>query len=176
MNLNQLILQIVAIALGGSFTVYMGYLLIKGDLQDYFKLKADKNQNKDHQTLLSLRLQAYERLTIFVDRINPANLLIRLHQQGIDMTTLQAVALNEINAEYQHNITQQLYIDATTWNVIRKLKDDTIAMINNAIHGLADDKSGVDMSKRILQHMSNIDENPYELTLSMLRKDVAKMF
>ncbi len=176
MNLNQLILQIVAIALGGSFTAYMGYLLIKGDLQNYFKLKADKNQNNDRQTLLSLRLQAYERLTIFVDRINPSNLLIRLHQQGIDITTLQAVALNEINAEYQHNITQQLYIDGTTWNVIRKLKDDTIAMINNAVNGLAEDKSGVDMSKKILHHMSNIDENPYELTLGLLRKDVAKLF
>ncbi|PIG95609.1 hypothetical protein CS542_10575 [Pedobacter sp. IW39] len=55
---------------------------------------------------------------------------------------LQAVILTEIRTEYQHNVTQQLYVSSANWNVLRKLKEDTISMFNNAVAGLPADASG----------------------------------
>ncbi|MCY1553490.1 hypothetical protein D9M68_899800 [compost metagenome] len=102
--------------------------------------------------------------------------MVRLHEQGISITELQHKVIDEIKSEYQHNITQQLYLDNDSWKVIRKLKDDTVAMINNAVQGLPDHSGGVELSKRILQHMATLEENPYDLTIEYLKKAIQQLF
>ena len=176
MDLNLLLHYILAIAIGGAITVFIAYLLMKNDIQQYFRFKSILLQKEEKATFFPLRLQAYERMIIFIERINPSNLLLRLHQQGISVSNLQALVLDDIKSEYQHNITQQLYIDSISWTVLRKLKDDTIAMVNNVAQNLPPEATGVDLSKKILQHMSTIEENPYELTIQQLKTDVQKMF
>ncbi|TKC04784.1 hypothetical protein FA048_19070 [Pedobacter polaris] len=176
MNITSFLTTAATFALGGIITVVVAYFLIRNDIQNYFRFKS-LEANKDSRTsLFPLRLQAHERLIVFVDRINPSNLLVRLHQQGISPAALQALVLNEIKSEYQHNITQQLYVDAASWNVVRKLKDDTVAMVNNVVQGLPETATGVDLSKKVLQHMSTVEENPYELTINLLKKEVHSLF
>lgn len=176
MNTTTLFTQLIAFAAGGIITVVVAYFLVKNDIQNYFRFKTLEQHKENKSALLPLRLQAYERMIIFLERINPANFLVRLHQQGIGVSTLQALVLEEIKAEYQHNIAQQLYIDPVSWRVVRKLKDDTIAMVNNVAQNLPAEATGVELSKKILQHMSSIEENPYELTINQLKMDVQKMF
>ncbi|MFC4211278.1 hypothetical protein ACFOWA_08810 [Pedobacter lithocola] len=176
MNTQQILTDIFTLAIGISIALFVLYCFLKNDIQPFFNLKTVELNKESRAHLLPLRLQAHERLIIFIDRINPANLLIRLHQQGIGIAVLQAGILNEIRSEYQHNITQQLYVDSITWNVVRKLKDDTIAMINNAVQGLPADANGIELSKAILQHMASIDENPYDLTIELIKKDIQKLF
>jgi len=176
MNTQQILVDIIILFAGIFMALMATYYILRNDIQRFFNLKTIELNKESRAQILPLRLQAHERLIIFVDRINPTNLLVRLHQQGIAMTTLQAGILNEIRAEYQHNITQQLYIDSVTWGVVRKLKDDTIAMINNAVSGLPADANGIELSKAILQHMASIDENPYDLTIEMIKKDIYKLF
>jgi len=176
MNIQQILTDIVILFAGIFLALMAVYYILKNDIQRFFDLKNIELNKESRAHLLPLRLQAHERLIIFTDRINPANLLVRLHQQGIGIGTLQAGILNEVRSEYQHNITQQLYVDSVTWNVVRKLKDDTIAMINNAVQGLPADANGIELSKAILQHMGSIDENPYDLTIELIKKDIQKLF
>ncbi|GGI28897.1 DUF7935 family protein [Pedobacter mendelii] len=176
MNIQQIITDTLILA-GGIFIALIAiYFVLKNDIQRFFNLKTIELNKESRAHILPLRLQAHERLIIFIDRINPANLLVRLHQQGIGIAVLQAGILNEIRSEYQHNITQQLYVNSIAWNVVRKLKDDTIAMINNAVQGLPVDANGIELSKAILQHMASIDENPYDLTIELIKKDISLLF
>jgi len=176
MNITHFFTQVAIFALGGIITVAAAYFLLKNDIQNYFRFKTLEANKDGRVSLFPLRLQAYERLIVFTERINPANLLVRLHQQGIGVRELQAVILNDIKSEYQHNIAQQLYVDSLSWNVVRKLKDDTIAMINNVVQGLPETATGIDISKKVLQHMSGIEDNPYDLTIDHLKKDIHKLF
>jgi len=176
MGIQQIITDVVVLGLGVFIALIAIYYVLKIDIQRFFNLKTIELNRESKAQILPLRLQAHERLIIFVDRINPANLLVRLHQQGIGVATLQAGILNEVRSEYQHNITQQLYVDSVTWNVVRKLKDDTITMVNNAVQGLPANTNGIELSKAILQHMASIDENPYELTIDLIKKDIQELF
>lgn len=176
MNIQQILADIIILFAGIFIALVTVYYILKNDIQRFFNLKTIELNKESRTHILPLRLQAHERLIIFIDRINPANLLVRLHQQGIAIATLQAGILNEIRSEYQHNITQQLYIDSVTWGVVRKLKDDTIAMVNNAVQGLPADVNGIELSKAILQHMASIDENPYDLTIELIKKDIHRLF
>jgi hypothetical protein len=133
--------------------------------------------NRDERnTLLQLRLQAHERLIVFIDRLNPANLFLRLHQPGITAQELQGLILNEVRSEYQHNVSQQLYLSAANWIVLSKLKEDTLAMINNAVAALPAQAAGVDLSRKVLEHVAVMSENPYDLTISLLKKDIHQLF
>ncbi|MDN3587018.1 hypothetical protein QWY86_10090 [Pedobacter aquatilis] len=176
MIIQQIVIDILTLFVGITLAFLTIYYLVKNDIHRFFNLKNIELNKESRAQLLPLRLQAHERLIIFIDRINPANLLVRLHQQGIDISTLQAGILNEVRSEYQHNITQQLYINSVTWNVVRKLKDDTIGMINNAVQGLPAGANGIELSKAILQHMASIDENPYDLTIELIKKDIQQLF
>ncbi|MBC8985900.1 hypothetical protein H9X96_08930 [Pedobacter sp. N36a] len=175
MSIESILTTVVPITVAGVVTVSVGYYLIKNDIDKYFRLRfAGK---KDERTqLFGLRLQAHERLIIFVERINPSNLLLRVYMPGISVPELQASILNEIRSEYQHNVTQQLYVSERIWNVIRKLKDDTLAMVNNGVQGLPEQATGMDLSKKVLQQMAEIPDNPYDLTLDLIKKDIHQLF
>lgn len=176
MDFIKLFTNAGALALGGSIVVVVAYYLVKADLRSYLTNRKIAQAPASEANLLQLRLQAHERMIVFVERINPANLLLRLYQKELELGTLQAVSISEIKTEFQHNITQQLYLEAPTWNVIRKLKDDTIAMINNAVKNLPENASAMELSKMVLHHMSEISENPYELTIGLIKQDVHKMY
>jgi phosphoribosyl 1,2-cyclic phosphodiesterase len=88
---------------------------------------------------------------------------------------MQNVILSDIRAEYQHNISQQIYVTDTSWHVVKKMKDETIGMIHNAVTGLPDTASSVELSKVILTHLANLeDENPYEKALEIVKQEVQK--
>lgn len=177
MDLQKFLTEAGILVVGGVVTVSAAYYLVKDDIKTYFRLRfSEQHKEKDSSPLLSLRLQAHERLIVFIERINPLNLFIRVHQQGISLTELQAIVLNEIRSEYQHNITQQLYISTTTWDVVKKLKEDTIAMINNGVKSLPAEATGVELSRKVLQHMAGIENNPYDLTLDLIKKDIHQLF
>ena len=176
MSMLYFLIQTAVVIIGGVIIVFVAYYLIKSLLNEYLSLKAPGVPQTKEQQLLPLRLQAHERLVVFIDRINPANLLLRLHQPGATAGDLQAVILHELRTEFQHNITQQLYISTANWNVIKKLKDDTIAMVNNAVSNLPSDATGADLSRKILNHLAGMEQNPYELTLEVLKNDIHQMF
>lgn len=176
MNAKQILINLAILFIGMFASLTAFYQFVKSDIKRFFDLKTFELNKESRASLLPLRLQAHERLIIFIERINPANLLVRLHQQGIGVKELQNLVINDIKSEFQHNITQQLYLNTASWDVVRKLKDDTIAMINNVVQGLPETATGVDLSKNVLQQMATISENPYDLTIDHLKKDIQGLF
>ena len=122
--------------------------------------------------VLPLRLQAYERVVLLVERINPSNMLVRLHQPSLSALDFQHILFNEIRSEYQHNITQQLYVSDLAWSVTKQLKDNTVALIRNAMSTLPAAASAKELSSVLLKHIAEMDENPYELALKTIKNEL----
>ena len=89
-----------------------------------------KRENQKHS--LPLRLQAYERLALFLERINPTKLLIRVGPLTDNKVDYQNLLIQHIEQEFEHNLTQQVYISEECWNFISTAKNATIQMIRNA--------------------------------------------
>jgi len=190
MNIPAILTDVV-IAFSAVFLAGMAlFYVLKNEFTGFLNRGANREpaEDKHHDTilkegqkeaqavLLPLRLQAHERLIIFIERINPGNLLLRLHEPGMGMQELQSRIVDEIKSEYQHNITQQLYVEAGRWKAIRQLKEDTLAMMNNAAQTLPADAPAVDLSRAILQHMSTIPDNPYDITIDYLKSGIQQLF
>ena len=166
-------LEILKITISGLIVFFVGWFIIREYLaQETVKTSREsKKENLAHT--LPLKLQAYERITLFLERLNPANMLVRLHVAGLSAREMQNVILSDIRGEYQHNISQQIYVTDISWNVVRKMKEETIAMVHNAVAGLPDNASAIELSKVILSHLANLQEdNPYEVALKIVKREV----
>lgn len=122
--------------------------------------------------LLSLQLRACERLVLLVERISPSNLLLRNHEPGLSPAEFNARLIADVRAEFDHNITQQLYVSERSWQMVRSLKDKTISMINGIAGKLPEGATGLDLTKAVLNHVSSLEQDPYQETLGQLRQEV----
>ncbi|WDF56324.1 DUF7935 family protein [Mucilaginibacter sp. KACC 22063] len=175
LSLNY-ILDIIKLTIAGIGVVWVAFYLLKPYLERSESLQLLEFKKATSTQTLPLRLQAYERLILLIDRINPANLLIRLSASGYTAAELHVLVLAEVRNEFQHNITQQIYVSPEAWVVAKKIKDDTITLINNVFKSLPADASGLDASKMMLAHLGGLEDNPYDIASNMIKKDLEKLF
>lgn len=174
--IESALIDIAKLAFAGLIVVAGAAFFIKPYLNRYVRLQhLDFKKSLNGQTL-PLKLQAYERLVLFTDRINPANMVIRLHDAQLSAKEFEALLVNEIRNEYQHNITQQLYVSAQAWVVIRKIKDDTLALIRNTGASFTTQNSSGEMSKVLLNHLGSMETDPYLAAAALLKNDLNDLF
>jgi hypothetical protein len=100
-----------------------------------------------------LQLQAYERLIIFTDRIALPNLVNRLSQPGISARDMQLLLIQTIKLEFEHNVSQQIYVNAEAWDAVRNFKEQNLLIINQVASYLPVEATGNDLSKNLLELM-----------------------
>lgn len=86
-------------------------------------------QKESKPDVLSLRLQAYERMTLFLERINPSQLLVRITPISDDKNDYANFVIAQIEQEFEHNLAQQIYISDECWSTITTAKNATIQLI-----------------------------------------------
>lgn len=99
---------------------------------------------------VQLQLQAYERLILLADRIALPNLISRVNQPGLSGKDMQIVLTTNIRQEYEHNVTQQIYVTPEAWEAVRNLKDQNLLIINQVASFLPAEASGQDLNRAIL--------------------------
>jgi hypothetical protein len=132
--------------------------------------------NQDHQTILPLRLQAYERFVLFLERIHPSNLLMRLNNPDLTAIQLQSLLVRTIREEFEYNLSQQLYISGNAWELIKNAKEETIALINHATSGLPDHALSADLVKKVFEVTISKGKLPVETTLEEIKKELQRLF
>ena len=102
-----------------------------------------------------LQLAAYERLVILADRIAIPNLISRSSQPGLSKVEMQQLLTQTIRQEYDHNLSQQIYVSPDAWEAVRSLKDQNIHLINQVASVLPAEANGLDLNKKILDFVMN---------------------
>jgi hypothetical protein len=100
-----------------------------------------------------LRLQAYERLVLLVERIALPNLISRLSQPGLSARDMQFLLLESIKQEYEYNSSQQIYVSETAWNAVRSLRDQNLLMINTISKSLPSDATATELNRQLMEAM-----------------------
>jgi hypothetical protein len=176
MTVLQFLIDVAKYTLAGVGIVSIAFYLVKPYLDRDDKLQLLEFRKSLSSQTIPLRLQAYERLVLFIERINPANMLLRLNATAYGAQELQGLIAEDIRAEYQHNITQQIYVSSRAWAVLKHVKDDTLNIVNNAVKTLPQNASGLELSKTILGYLARLEDDPYEIAAGRLRKDLEDLF
>ena len=131
--------------------------------------------NKDAQKdSLPLRLQAFERMTLFLERINPGKLLIRISPNSEDKNDYENWLISTIEQEFEHNLTQQIYMSDECWTIIVSAKNATIQLIRRTNRSEI-----VDTANKLREVIMNdlMDkQSPSSVALSYIKNEVKHLF
>lgn len=131
--------------------------------------------SKNQQLITPIRLQAYERLTLLLERISPESLIMRVSKPNMTAKQLQSELLSTIRSEFDHNVSQQIYVTHQVWEIIKNSRTKLTQLINSAASRVKPDAPAINLSKLILEDLVNQEKSPMSLALEALKNEV-KMF
>ncbi len=164
------------ILIPASVVLYAAYLIVRSFIQKDIDLKKLEIRGRSIETVLPNRLHAYERMTLFLERMSPQNLLVRLNTGSIPAKEFQQLLLTEVRNEYNHNVSQQVYISEEVWELIKNAKEDLIVTINDSASSMGEDASSLDLAKKIFEKTIGKTVDPVAHTLSELKREAQRIF
>ena len=170
------LIEFIKILVPASVVLYAAYLLVRMFIQREIELKKLEVRGRSIESVLPNRLQAYERMTLFLERISPQNLLVRLNAPGLPAREFHQLLLSEIRNEYNHNASQQVYMSEEVWNRIKNAKEDLIVVINDSASEMKMEATSLDLSKKIFEKSVNKTVDPIAHALTELKKEIQQTF
>ena len=169
---------VFAVLASVAVTGWIVYLLVKRYFDNeqkerLLKIKMDERA-ETLRAVTPIRLQAYERMALFLERISPESLVLRCWQPGMDLKLLQGVMTKNIRDEWEHNLSQQVYLSTELWARIREAKDEMTSLVNGAAVSLPDTNDPTRLAAGIFA--SAAKHSPCEAALEAMHKEINELF
>lgn len=174
--LNNYIFDILRLTISGLLVVMAAFYIARPYLDRNEKQQLISLKQTFTKEILPLRLQAYERLLLLIDRVNPTNLLIRLNNPEFSAGELHFLVLAEIKSEFQHNVSQQLYVSNVSWEIIKRIKNDTFLLMNSALKALPPEATGLEFCRLVLEQINKMENSPYDAAAILIREQAEHLF
>jgi hypothetical protein len=161
----------------GIIAILGVYLTITTVAKTIVEKQKWETRNKNLEITLPLRLQAYERMCLFLERITLSNMLLRIAPQTASAQELQHVLLHEIREEYNHNLAQQIYIGHASWDKINMAMNETTALINQAALAANNpEMPASEFAKILISQEIELEKQPTAYALKTLKEEVQSLF
>lgn len=167
------ILELAYYTLPALITGCVAYYLFAAYFKDQQNTRRWLVQKENQKLSLPIRLQAFERLALYLERINPAKLLIRIAPTSDDKKEYENLIILHIEQEFEHNLSQQIYVSDNAWTIILTAKNTTIQLIRKS--GLNSNyETSHQLREGILTDLMNVDA-PSNSALSFLKSEVSEI-
>jgi hypothetical protein len=170
------IADLAKVLLPAGLFLYGMYMLVRAFINRDIDARKLEVRSRAIETILPNRLQAYERMCLFLERIAPQNMLLRLNQPGISANEFHRMLLDEIRNEYNHNVSQQIYMSENVWNMVKNSKEDLVILINEASSQVSGEATSLDLARKIFELSMNKQVDPMGHALSELKKEIQQIF
>jgi hypothetical protein len=164
----------------GMFTVMKKFLdnqhvTLRKFLERDIQVLTIEDRNARQRESVPLKLQALERLILFLERISPNSLLVRVHRGGMSASQLQSELVSTIRAEFEHNLSQQIYVSEQAWDEVMDAKEEMIRIINNAFSHVGSNASGIQMSSQIFEQVLKMENVPTQKAIDFIKSEAKKI-
>ncbi len=150
------------------------WFLLKEFFQQENKRRHADLMSERMRISLPLRLQAYERLVLLLERMSPNNLIMRIYKPEWSASELQRQLIKSVRDEYTHNLSQQLYVSPQVWELINQAYEETLGQINSLASGMKEDATATDLSQKILE--TDLERSATEKAMQYLKSEARKSF
>ena len=168
------VLNYVAYLLPAIVVGLVAYFFFKGHTANEEGRRRYLVQKEAQNKILPMRLQAYERLTLLLERIDPNKLLIRVKPFSDEISKYEELLIKNIEQEFEHNVTQQIYTSPECWNLINAAKNATIHVIRQAAMHEKDNDADAMREYLLRNFMEEI--TPSQKALAYIKKEVGELF
>ena len=148
-------------------------------LRNLMKNDQDKRRQElilqNSRTVTPIKLQAYERIVLFLERISLESLLVRVNTPGMSVAQLHSALLTTIRSEFEHNLSQQIYMSPQAWEVVRNARSNMIKIINSEFEKSKSSDNAMEFSKRLLESIMEMDIEPTRAAIDYLKGEIGRM-
>lgn len=167
--------EIVKMILPAGIVFLTTYYLVKNFLDHESRKRVIDVKLANQALITPIRLQAYERVILFLERINPNSMVMRLNKTG-SAANFQGELLKTIRSEFEHNLSQQIYISSKSWEAVVKAKEETIKLINIAATKVNADAAAMDLAQAVIGVTSQLSDLPTKPGIELIKREIAKEF
>ena len=159
----------IVVAVTVYFTVRKGY-------EKELKKQVLDLKHHSKEVITPIRLQSYERIALFLERMKPESLLLREPPLNLSAAQYRTVLLAAIRNELEHNLSQQVYVSSALWDATKKAKEETVKIINVADGKVGRDATATDLATKILEISVELKHNPSDDALNLLRHEIKELY
>jgi hypothetical protein len=172
----EVFLEILKYALPSIFLLILCYMMLANFMDNEEKRRSYFLKKETQKSALPIRMQAYERITLFLERITPDRLIPRMSSKGMNVQQFHSLLINTIRMEFEHNLSQQIYISEEAWGLVVRSKSATVSLINKIAESLDPKAEGIELSKAILKKSMEIEVFPTHKAVVYLKAEVKRDF
>lgn len=153
------------------------YFLVKRFLDNEQKRREFELKKSSQANITPLKIQAYERIVIFLERINPNSLVVRVNKNNMNARQLHLELVGAIKAEYEHNLSQQIYMSEGAWELVKNAKEEIIKLINVSSSKVTPDAPSSELAIMVLNITANLEKRlPNDVALEYIKREIAQKF
>ncbi|MFM7023416.1 MAG: hypothetical protein ACKOXB_10590 [Flavobacteriales bacterium] len=168
----QMLMYTVPSVVVGAVAYLLVHRLIQNE-QNRHLIEVKKENLKYSAPII---LQAHERLILFLERMQMSGLVSRVHKPGMSARFLQTELINAIKSEFEHNITQQLYVSKNSWEIVKKAKEETMKSVSLGMSKLQDNATSIDLAREVLTITAGQEIDWVQKAIDALKADLRKSF
>lgn len=173
----QTILEILKYVIPSLIVLFASYYTLKSVLENENKKVEIKYRYENRKSSLPIRLNAYERLALLMERLMPYNLIPRVADPKLSKDDMKFLLLKTVKEEFEHNLSQQIYVSREVWSAIMFTKDDLVKHINIIHASMPEETSSTDYGRQFLNfYMKNEQGIPNQRALNMINTEVKSLF
>lgn len=174
--MDTIIVEFAKLIIPAIIVLYAMYLMVKSFLDKEMAQRVADLRAASAKDMLPIRLQAYERLSLLLERIAPNKLVLRLSDGDYSYKEFQQILIGNVREEYNHNLSQQIYVSDQVWELTTSAVEDVVMTINQGADSLPKEARGIDLAKKIFNIQSEKQADPIEHALQTLKQEVRTIF
>lgn len=160
-----------------AFIVMMtAYLLLDRMFSNEEKKRRYELAKKNQVTVTPIRLRAYERLMLLLERTNPSAMILNIIKPGMTCIEFQTGLLKYIRQEFEHNYSQQVYVSDELWDAINSTRENLFKLVNTTSSLFKPEDSASKMAEVIIRMYSEPEQNPTEKATDLLKEEIRSQF
>ena len=171
----DILADVLKITIPALIVFFTAWVLLRNKIQNDQDKRRQELILQNSRTVTPIKLQAFERIVLFLERISLESLLVRVSTPDMTATQLHTAMLNSIRSEFEHNLSQQIYMSQQAWEVVKNARSNMIKIINSEVEKLPSDSSGMVLSKKLLEKIMELEKEPTRVAIEYVKNEIARM-
>ena len=168
----SIFLQILGYTLPALVVFLTTWLVLRKQLDNEADRRNFELRRLSANQITPVRLRAYERLTLLLERTQPEAMILRLDLQGMTNIELQSKLLQTIRTEFDHNVAQQIYVSPEAWAMVKNTRENLVRVINAAAAQVQPTGAALQLAQKLIELYSSLQTTPTEAALNCLKNEV----
>jgi hypothetical protein len=171
----EILPDILKITIPALIVFFTAWLILDKTIKNDQEKRRQEIILLNSRTVTPIKLQAYERIVLFLERISLESLIVRVSTSDMKATQLHSALLTTIRSEFEHNLSQQIYMSPQAWEVVRNARSGMIKIINTEAESMPVNAPAMVLSKQLLEKIMELDKEPTRVAIDYLKGEISRI-